>query len=79
VAEVLDTHLGAADCDFVPLPLLSPRITPHYTHLLSFDAAAAAAVAARFSCWKNSLIMNNPDLILRKSILTKNDAITQHK
>jgi hypothetical protein len=28
---------------------------------------------------KNSLIMNNPDLILRKSILTKNDAITQHK
>jgi hypothetical protein len=28
---------------------------------------------------KNSLIMNNPDLKLRKSILTKNDAITQHK
>jgi hypothetical protein len=28
---------------------------------------------------KNSLIMNNPDLMLRKSILTKNDAITQHK
>jgi hypothetical protein len=25
---------------------------------------------------KNSLIMNNPDLMLRKSILTKNDAIT---
>jgi hypothetical protein len=28
---------------------------------------------------KNSLIMNNSDLILRKSILTKNDTITQHK
>jgi hypothetical protein len=28
---------------------------------------------------KNSLIMNNPDLMLRKSILTKNDVITQHK
>jgi hypothetical protein len=28
---------------------------------------------------KNSLIMKNPDLILRKSILTKNDAITQQK
>jgi hypothetical protein len=28
---------------------------------------------------KNSLIMNNPDLMLRKSILTRNDAITQHK
>jgi hypothetical protein len=28
---------------------------------------------------KNSLIMNNPDLMLRESILTKNDAITQHK
>jgi hypothetical protein len=28
---------------------------------------------------KNSLIMNNQDLILRKSLLTKNDAITQHK
>jgi hypothetical protein len=28
---------------------------------------------------KNILIMNNPDLILRKIILTKNDAITQHK
>jgi hypothetical protein len=28
---------------------------------------------------KNILITNNPDLILRKSILTKNDAITQHK
>jgi hypothetical protein len=28
---------------------------------------------------KNSLIMNNPDLMLRKSILTKKDAITQHK
>jgi hypothetical protein len=28
---------------------------------------------------KNSLIMKNPDLILRKSILTKNDTITQHK
>jgi hypothetical protein len=28
---------------------------------------------------KISLIMNNLDLILRKSILTKNDAITQHK
>jgi hypothetical protein len=28
---------------------------------------------------KNSLIMNNPDLMLRKSILTKNDAITHHK
>jgi hypothetical protein len=28
---------------------------------------------------KNSLIMNNPDLMLRKSILTKNDAITQHR
>jgi hypothetical protein len=27
---------------------------------------------------KNSLIMNNPDLILRKSMLTKNDAITRH-
>jgi hypothetical protein len=28
---------------------------------------------------KNNLIMNNPDLILRKSIFTKNDTITQHK
>jgi hypothetical protein len=28
---------------------------------------------------KNRLIMNNLDLILRKSILTKNDANTQHK
>jgi hypothetical protein len=34
---------------------------------------------AELNVGKNSLIMNNPDLMLRKSILTKNDAITQHK
>jgi hypothetical protein len=41
---------------------------------------------ARFLAWqrqvlsgKNSIIMNNPYLILMKSILTKNDAITQQK
>jgi hypothetical protein len=37
----------------------------------------AMPVAA--SVGKNSLIMNNLYLMLRKSILTKNDAITQHK
>jgi hypothetical protein len=41
------------------------------------EVVLLAIVEARVG--KNSLIMNNPDLMLRKSILTKNDAITQHK
>jgi hypothetical protein len=43
----------------------------------TFAKQGMAQLVARVG--KNSLIMNNPDLILRKSILTKNDTITQHK
>jgi hypothetical protein len=41
---------------------------------VQLEAAGAGVVVG-----KNSIIMNNPDLMLRKSILTKNDAITQHR
>jgi hypothetical protein len=58
-----------------------------YPYLACRSAAPRGARRGRARCrspWrgpvgKNSLIMNNPDLILRKSILTKNDRITQHK
>jgi hypothetical protein len=43
------------------------------------DATLAGVCLNGKYCWKNNLIINNPDLILRKSILTKDDAITQHK
>jgi hypothetical protein len=45
-------------------------------------AVSSTFLSKQISHWqpavgKNNLIMNNPDLILRESILTKNDAITQ--
>jgi hypothetical protein len=45
----------------------------------SFQRQATCSGTGDASVGKNSLIINNPDLMLRKSILTKNDAITQHK
>jgi hypothetical protein len=49
-------------------------------HLLSiFFLCKSSVYLPATIVGKNNLIMNNPNLILRKSILTKNDAITQHK
>jgi hypothetical protein len=50
-----------------------------YSHTLKLHIWFRKLLLKCYFCWKNSLIMNNPDLMLRKSILTKNDAITQHK
>jgi hypothetical protein len=47
------------------------------SHKVEVMQASGIREAARVA--KNSLIMNNLGLILRKSILTKNDTITQHK
>jgi hypothetical protein len=48
-----------------------------FSTLYSFNALSHLVLGEDVR--KNNLIMNNPDLILRKNILTKNDAITQHK
>jgi hypothetical protein len=54
---------------------------PRREHVTTFTRNKAKFTYVLFVLYvgKNSLILNNPDLMLRKSILNKNDAITQHK